>query len=298
MNFTMPTTKSQMYETLNEIFLHYRMSRPEYEEYTPTPLSLTQMTFVELNDTQLLEKATNILKPSQEREMLKRKEKLKEKLDNVKTLLENARISLNKEIEEIKKEYKNIESEAKKQAIKNGVEGSEIFAQKLLEIGREKAEVLANKNAYYGGLISTYTTSKTELEEEIDDVEDYFEDLFADEINAKFIELKKEQEEKKVEAFKYNNSIAEKEMRYVNTLEQERATLLLKYIEIQSTELSKNQLIALGYYSDVISCVCGYYNTLSDASAYADIKNEGKLAIYLQDYYEEVITLYKIRANG
>ena len=66
-------------------------------------------------------------------------------------------------------------------------------------------------------------------------------------------------------------------------------------MEIKNVEFTKEQLYDMGYYQDVIDCVCGYYDTLGAAAAFTDISKEGKLVLYLEDYYQNVIYMYKSR---
>ena len=53
----------------------------------------------------------------------------------------------------------------------------------------------------------------------------------------------------------------------------------------------------MGYYEDIMRCVCGYYDILTAVNAYQDILNEQKLSIYLDDYYESLVYMYKMRAG-
>ena len=71
----------------------------------------------------------------------------------------------------------------------------------------------------------------------------------------------------------------------------------LRFLDISSGEFTHDQLVEMGYYEDVIKCVCGYYDTLSASNAYYDITSEKKLAIYLDEYYSEIIYTYKLRAG-
>ena len=72
---------------------------------------------------------------------------------------------------------------------------------------------------------------------------------------------------------------------------------MIRYLDVSAGEFTKDQLVDMGYYEDVIRCVCGYYDTLQPSVAYRDILDEGKLAIYLDDYYESIIYLYKSAAG-
>ena len=54
----------------------------------------------------------------------------------------------------------------------------------------------------------------------------------------------------------------------------------------------------MGYYQDVIDCVCAYYDTLSAVAAYQGIAHDTRAAIYLEDYYANVVYMYRTLANS
>ena len=54
----------------------------------------------------------------------------------------------------------------------------------------------------------------------------------------------------------------------------------------------------MGYYTDAINCVCAYFDTLSALTAYQQIAHDTKVAIYLDDYYSNVVYMYKTLANA
>ena len=68
-------------------------------------------------------------------------------------------------------------------------------------------------------------------------------------------------------------------------------------MEINTQFFTKDQLVEMGYYKDVITCVSGYYDRLSALSAYQDITNETGLITYLDDFYESVVYMYRVRAG-
>ena len=85
--------------------------------------------------------------------------------------------------------------------------------------------------------------------------------------------------------------------RYDNSIKETKCSLKLRFLDISSGEFTHDQLVKMGYYEDVIRCVCGYYDTLSAGDAYFDISSERKLAIYLDEYYTEIVYTYKLRAG-
>ena len=69
-------------------------------------------------------------------------------------------------------------------------------------------------------------------------------------------------------------------------------------MEINSNNLSKDQLIEMGYYTDVINCVCAYYDTLDALTAWRTIVNDAKVAVYLEEYYSQIVYMYHIGGYG
>ena len=127
--------------------------------------------------------------------------------------------------------------------------------------------------------------------------ENYYSSVHEKQVIAKIEELREKEKEKEKEVFKYNNGIDEKVQRYENTIIRSNETLRLRYLEIKVTEFTKDQLVDMGYYEDVIRCICGYYDTLTPSKAFTDMKYETKLPIYLDDYYVNIMNMYGVRAG-
>ena len=68
-------------------------------------------------------------------------------------------------------------------------------------------------------------------------------------------------------------------------------------MNIASNFFTKDQLVEMGYYTDAIACVRAYYDTLSAVAAYQQIAHDTKVAIYLDDYYTNVVYKYKTLAG-
>ena len=52
----------------------------------------------------------------------------------------------------------------------------------------------------------------------------------------------------------------------------------------------------MGYYADIIRCICGYFDTLAPSTAYDLFRSENKVAVYLEEYYQQILYMYKINA--
>ncbi len=302
MQYTIPTTKEEMYRTLNELFMYYRYHRPEFDEEELSSLNVPKMQFTELTAEEIVLKAETLLAPSQEEKLMKAKEKIAERLSVAEKGIETANETAMANIDALKAKYQIQKKEAIDRLVEDkitldsdyaiiyGYEYSETQDPYEVEyelVVQKNNEIIAKANEVYSAVLA-----------EFNGLEEYYGELFEKEKQAKIVELKAEQDKTLREVFKYNNSIDEKIQRYDNALKQSKATLKLKYMTIQSTGLSKEQLVNLGYYDAVIEVIEGYYSTMSPSSAYADFKNEAKLAIYLDDYHDDMVYLYYMRATS
>ena len=68
-------------------------------------------------------------------------------------------------------------------------------------------------------------------------------------------------------------------------------------MNIASNFFTKDQLVEMGYYKDAIDCVCAYFDTLNPVTAFQQIAHDTKVAIYLDDYYSNVVYMYKSLAD-
>lgn len=297
MDFNLPTTKDQMYNILSEIFYHYRIKRDPYEEFVLPELDIDKIEFISLTEEELLEKATTLLASKQQRELLNYKKDIEEQIVNIQKLLALEEMTRKEQVEMCNDLYAKTMQTFKDEAQKNGLTGSSVIVKKISDIELEKSNKLIAINYESAQKKAEYQAKIESLNAKYYNAETYFSTIFNLEITEKVIELKKEQEKVEREIFKYNNSIEEKCQRYKGTVASLNANLKLKYLQINSDAFSKEELLEMGYYKDVVNCICGYYDTLSNEVAYLDIVNEKQLIIYLDDYYQNIIYLYQAKAN-
>ncbi len=295
MQFNLPTTKSEMYTILNDLFYYYRIRREGFEEINLQELQLERLSMEEVSDESLMQLANKLLSAKHEREMLE----YQEKVNSEKAEIEQKIILLEKnlidEIENVHKLYDESIAKIESQALKNGLVNSSIVVDKTASLLNSKNQKIAEITQAKNDDIASLTAKKNTLDLILAESQDFFNSVHQKEVEIKFEELLKEKEKLRIEVFKYNNSLDEKEQRYANTLKESKASLELRFLDISSGEFTKDKLIEMGYYEDVIKCVCGYYNTLSREDAYADFVSESKLIIYLDDYYQEILYLYKTK---
>ncbi len=297
MDFTLPTTKEEMYEVLEQLFNHYRVRKQGYEEITLNELSLERLDITYETDQELLEKAQKILKAEHEREITKYESELSSKIIALQekiTLLEN---SHQEEIANITKLYSESILKVQNQALKAGIANSSIVVDKTAQLEDSKNKEIALLTQTKNEKVATLLAEKEQLNLLLSQSEEYFLTIHQKEIDKKFIELCDERRQKEIEVFKYNNGLDEKEQRYANSIKQTKSSMYLRFLEIESAEYSKDQLVEMGYFKDVIKCVCAYFDTLEPLSAYQIFLAENRLTTFLDFYYEQVALLYKYKAE-
>ena len=298
MQFNLPTTKEQMYQILNDLFYYYRVRREGFEEVNLIDLNLTRLEFLEKTEQELIETASTLLSAKHERE---KKDYLSD--IDLKVLELNKKISLleentTKQIEEIISMYNESIVKVENQAVKAGLINSSIVADKTAVLEEAKNQKIAMITQEKDEKVASILSEIEGLNLKKLNSEQYFSSIHQKEIDAKVVELKDKEEQKKIDVFKYNNSLDEKEQRYSNTIKESKCSLKLRFLDISSGEYTKDQLIEMGYYNDVMRCVAGYYDTLEPLPAYQDMLDEKKLCIYLEDYYETFVHSYRFNAIG
>ncbi len=298
MNFTLPITKTDMYNTLQEIFHYYRIDREGYAGANFEELKLERMTFTPLTDSELLEKADRILSGQHEREIQDFTDVLNEKIVSANSQKETVLKDKDEQISQATALYADSEKKVEEQAVKNGLINSSIVTEKLAQLENAKNErilditqIAATKIAELDAQIAEYTDALSKVAEK-------YSEVHAKEKISKVQELADEQAQVERTVFKYNNSLDEKELKYKNSMLQVGVELKLKFMEVQLAEFTKDELIDMGYYDDVIKCVCGYYDRLSAYDAYEDIKMEQRIMVFLDEYYQDVVYMYSLRASS
>ena len=168
--------------------------------------------------------------------------------------------------------------------------------EKLTELEIKRSDKIFSLQAKYQDDLSSLTAKQTNLNQRLSQIDEYCQQIAEKENVAKKKELKDEQDQIVREVFKYNNGLDEKEKRYSNENIKTIANLELKFLDIKSGEFTKDQLIEMGYYQDVIDCVCAYYDSLPALTAAQQIKKDTKIVQYLDEYYDSLLYSYQQRA--
>ena len=297
MEFNTPTTLAELYKTLSEIYYYYRVRREGYEDAEMEELVLDKMEYSVPTEEEFKEKAQTLLSAQFEREELEYINSLDATLKGLESKLTSLNDSVNTRIRDINELYEQSIEKVESRAVKSGLINSSIVADKTAALEKAKNEQIALILEKRDEDVATLIAQTEELQTKIDGADEYFKALREKELDKKILELKDESEKTEREVFKYNNGILEKETRYRNTIKQAEATLKLQFLEISMGEYTKDQLVDMGYYQDVIDCVTSYYDNFSAAEAFQKITDEKKLAVYLDDMYAEVIYAYRSKAG-
>ena len=298
MAFERPTTKEEMYSILKDIFYYYRIKKAEFHQETLRPIRLERLECNLLDDKELMKKAEDLVAYDQLLEMDKLHVKLNEELENYKHKYRESTRVYNLTVEKIIENYNKSALNIQEQALKRGVGLTSVVTAQLAELESKKNDYLSDAERQCEEEKGFYSSKIDEITERMSHLSDEFTEAFERQKTQKFIELKDEQDKLEREIFKYNNVINEKEQRSINSVAQSNATLQLKYMEISSENFTKDQLIEMGYYVDVIDCVCAYYDTLEPYTAWREIANDEKVVIYLEEYYTQVVFMYQSRIDG
>lgn len=297
MEFTKPTNLNEMYNVLEELFFYYRIRREPFEEPIIPELTLERMEFTKKTQAELKEEATALLKDKHLKEIRDYRNSLIERKKELEYLIEKENINKFNLIDDLINRYEASFIAMKKEASLKGLNDSSVISYQINLLNEEKNKKINQVNENNMRNTDVLTAELEDVESKIINLLDHFVEIHSAEIDAKVIELTKEQEEREREVFTYNNSIEEKCQKYARSVATTNATLKIKYLEINSEYFSKEQLIDMGYYADVIDCVCAYYDTLPVLTAYQDLASENKLAIYLDDFYQDIVYMYKSRAG-
>ncbi len=296
MDYQIPTTKEDLHVTLKDIYYYYRLRRKTIDVEDLSKLTLQRLDYVVPNQNQLIEYATKQLLNAHCREYDEQKYQLNKEIVVVTSKLSALEFSHQNKLNGLEKSRENNRKAVQDAFSKQQTYFSDMMLDKLLQLDGEVDEKVQLET-------QNYLMQKAQLEGELQSLIARLDALDSDldgyhqkEIIAKANQLENEQRKVEREVFKYNNSLDEKEQRYSNSIQQVIANLSLKIMELQNKEFTKEQLVDMGYYKDVIDCTRAYYDTLDVVVAYNEILEDTNVMLYLDDYYESVVYQYKLKA--
>ena len=296
MEFNLPTTKEEMYRILNDLFYHYRIMREEYKEIALEELQLQRLEYTPETDEELMEKAEKIVAADKAREKAEYIEKLNAEITEITTKITLTQENTQNEIQAVKDSCQQSIDALYKEGAREGAYYTSLIDYNSTKLQDSRNATIYKISSESNATVAELTAKKQVVEQKLSNVDAYFEQIHAFDTERKIIELKEKRLATIMEVFKYNNGLDEKEQRYKNTIEQNKASLRLRFLYIRSGQFTKDQLVEMGYYEAVVRCVCGYFDRLDPYTAFQDIASEKKLAIYLDDFYQNVVYTYSLLA--
>ncbi len=298
MAYQTPTSATQMYQILKQIYFDYRLRIDAYEDAGLEDIILERMQFNVKTDEQLLSEARELVAPWYDQEYDKEKKSVEAKIQVLMEKKENLSYDTEKKKTALTEEVAKSKKEIEKEAIKKGYVYSDVMMSKLTKLEEYRLTRIEQIDNDANQTLSSLEEEISALQITLSALRENLNEYFENKVNAKFIELKDAQEKEERDVFKYNNSIDEKEKRSKNANLSANASLKLRYLEIRTKSYSKEELVDMGYYEDVIACVRGYYDSFTNAyEAYNQFVADNKIIVYLEDYYGNLLSLYKARAG-
>ena len=298
MQFNTPTTKEEMYATLRTIYNYYRIRMDGYTPTSFTPLDLDRITYVAPTDAELTLKAATLTAAKNEERKAKRKAELEKEIAASNAKLSYITAEENALLAAIEEKYEESEEKIRSEALRRGYSNSSVLLSRLAELESAKNAETVRITAEYAGKRSDLNAAITSATAAITALPNYYSDVFTAEKNAKLSELKDERAKETIAVNKYNSAQDEKEQKQAISVAINNAELQLKFLALQASPFTKEQLVEMGYYEDVLTCITGYFNTISSAGTrYTEFSNESKLVFYLEDYYPDVLYLYRTLAG-
>ncbi|MBR2871763.1 MAG: hypothetical protein IKB98_10415 [Clostridia bacterium] len=297
MQFTLPTTKEQMYETLGEIFYYYRIKREGWEGVELLPLTLNRIEFTPLSENDIKQRIDKYIAPEISMQKRQEMQAVEKEISSLQTQKINLSVANEEQKLLISKEYELQSSVLMQDALSRGTAQSTIITKALEELQSDKAEKIEELSQSYATKISEIDGRITALNQKLTDIENFY-SAYRDQLfNSKLQQGIDEQEKFGIDVLKYNNGIEEREVKHANSVLSRSAELELKFRELNQEFYTKDQLVEMGYYEDVIACVCAYYDTLDALTAYQQFSADKKVPIYLDDYYINILYIYRSRAG-
>lgn len=297
MQYTKPTNKTELISVLREMYHYYRIRRESVSGVNLSPLSLTTLSVPYKSEEQYNLEAQKLILADITREKTKNQNEIKEEILKAETKINAISLASAKQVETISALYTESQEKLRKEMAEKGMATSNLLIDKIAKLEEEKNDKIAKENAESSAQILELEALKEALNLRLNGLDEYYESLKEKEIDAKIIELKRQNYLDGLNVTKYNNGISEKVQNSQNNIVQAKATLELRYLQINSESMSREMLVEVGYYEDVINCINEYYSTKTPTQAYEDFVNDTRFALYLDDYYDEMVYAYKVKAG-
>lgn len=139
MEFTVPTTKTAMYNTLKEIFYYYRIKRAEYEAVTLEELSIPRESYTAPTAAEYEAKAKALCAPAQELRLVAYKDGIQKEISALSEKKKKIAAALAETEEKINAAYAEATERVKNEAAKRGLSDSALRLRRLRNLRGKRA---------------------------------------------------------------------------------------------------------------------------------------------------------------
>lgn len=289
MQFTRPTTKSELLSDLTAIDEYYKPQLSEFTVPTYTQASFVRKTFAPKSDDSLLKVAAAYAE--KQAEVLKIEYVIPYQAKISANRAEKAAIQGKKaaRMTAIDNECQNAVDAVDVDLGKKGIASSTISAGVKAKITEKYSAQKLVEGANYDALISKYDAEYAELNKIIDNADALFakkQQVICDE---RLEELKKERDLKTKETMEYNNSMTDREITVNNTWKESATRLQISIANSVTSGYSGEKLEALGFYDDKKAVIQSYYSAMSPSDAYLDFSQTTEFVRHLGPHYYNVL---------
>ena len=288
MDFEIPATKEEMYEVLEAIDLHYKGDLRLFEPPAFEALSLARMDYIPETEESLLARAAELVEYDYEEALAQYRDEQDALIAGETERKTQLAAEKQEALSAIGAEYDAAEIDLRREAEKRGILHSSAVVDRLASLAERRAAALTAARARCGGEEAACAARLAAGAGKTGDAPAAVLPLYESKRENALLALEKLEWDRAAEVLKYNNQAEEKEVKYSNSLLQSVAKLKLEFIQAAAQGYGEDQLVAMGYYKDVVAAVLGYYESLEPAAASADFNAERDLIIYLGSYYNNV----------
>lgn len=296
MDFTMPTTKTELYEVLKEIETYYK---GDLRFFTPPDfrsLTLNRLTYTPTTEEERLARAEKLMEYGYDEALAAYLAEADAQIAKENEKKEARLAARDQTVLKLQEEYETAAESLRAEASKRGTLNSSAVVNRLAALSEKRAAAIAEEEVDCLADVAACEAAVAAYEQKKTDAPSAVLPPFESKRENLLLELEKLDWERSAEVLKYNNQVEEKEVKYSNALLSTVAKLRLEFIQAAAQGYSEDQLVAMGYYKDVIAAVLGYYDTMDPKAVVEDFNKEKDLIVYLGSFYNNVSFLFSQRA--
>lgn len=298
MDFELPTTKEELKTVLAELFDYYHHYKGEYEGQPLEVLELDKLTFTEKSESAWRTELSALLDKREAAESAEKCAPHRAEYEKYLALYEADDTKKQEDLLSAEEEYEKKLARLRAEAAERNIGQSSAYLNLLAALESEYEEKRDKIGRESAARKAEYARAMALAEFNVEETQNCVAKKYEAELETAVAEALREQREYVDAALKYNNTVEEKLVKSRNDKAKAESALKLQYLEITARGVTDEELLELGYYTDVIRAVDGYYYTVPAAAAYDDFVADPDMPIYLGSFYNEILYKYQLRKNN